>query len=260
LPFWRHTSTAQNPPPPAPDSSDTLRGVASRDFTTRLTRRATRAGLSLNDELVERLSTFYSLLARWNQKINLTALDNPDEAIDRLILEPLAAARYVPAGAMRLMDVGSGGGSPAIPLKLAIPRLGLTMVEVKARKSAFLREAVRQLEIRDADVETARIEELLAKPSLHEAFDVLSMRAVRVETRTLFTLQAFLKSNGRLFLFRGPHGPSVPAVVVPPLEWLDTYPLVESLQSRLTTLVKRQVGFPVNVPRGTSAPSVDRSS
>lgn len=234
--------------------------MAPRDFTTRLTRRATRAGLFLTDDLIEQLATFYALLSRWNQKINLTALHNPDEAIDRLILEPLLAARYMPATAQRLMDVGSGGGSPAIPLKLAVPRLALTMVEVKARKSAFLREAVRQLELNQTDVETARIEELLAKPELHEAYDVLSMRAVRVEARTLHTLQAFLKSHGQLFLFRGPHGPSTPQAVVPPLEWLETVPLVESLQSRLTTLVKRQIGLTSTVPRGTSRPVVDRSS
>ena len=212
--------------------------MAPRDFTTRLTRRATRAGLFLTDDLIEQLATFYALLSRWNQKINLTALHNPDEAIDRLMLEPLMAARYIPATAQRLMDVGSGGGSPAIPLKLAVPRLALTMVEVKARKSAFLREAVRQLELTQTEVETARVEEILTKPELHEAFDVLSMRAVRVEARTLHTLQAFLKSHGQMFLFRGPHGPSIPQAVVPPLEWLETVPLVETLQSRLTTLVR----------------------
>ena len=235
--------------------------MAPRDFTTRLTRRATRAGLFLTDDLIEQLATFYALLSRWNQKINLTALHNPDEAIDRLMLEPLMAARYIPATAQRLMDVGSGGGSPAIPLKLAVPRLALTMVEVKARKSAFLREAVRQLELTQTEVETARVEELLTKPELHEAFDVLSMRAVRVEARTLHTLQAFLKSHGQMFLFRGPHGPAIPQAVVPPLEWLETVPLVETLQSRLTTLVKRQIGVSAsNVPRGTSRPAVDRSS
>ena len=234
--------------------------MAPRDFSSRLIRRATRAGLFLTDDLTEQLATFYSLLSRWNQKINLTALQNQDEAIDRLFLEPLIAARYVPAAARRLMDVGSGGGSPAIPLKLAVPRLALTMVEVKARKSAFLREAVRQLELTDTDVETARIEELLAKPALHEAFDVLSLRAVRVEARTLLTLQAFLKTHGQLFLFRGPHGPATPQTIVPPLELLETVPLVEPLQSRLTTLVKRQIGLPPNVPRGTTSSGVDRLS
>jgi 16S rRNA (guanine527-N7)-methyltransferase len=234
--------------------------VAPRDFSSRLIRRATRAGLFLTDELTEQFAAFYELLSRWNQKINLTALHNPDEAIDRLILEPLIAARYIPATARRLMDVGSGGGSPAIPMKLAVPRLALTMVEVKARKSAFLREAVRHLELRDTDVETGRVEELLAKPPLHEAFDVLSMRAVRVEARTLVTLQAFLKTRGQLFLFRGPHGPAVPPAIVPPLEWVETVPLVDSLQSRLTTLVKRHIGLAPGVPRGTSSHDVDRHS
>src|SRR5688572_23024083 len=131
------------------------------------------------------------------------------------------------------------------------------MVEAKARKSAFLREAVRRLELSDARVETARAEELLARPDLHERFDVLSMRAVRVETRTLHTLQAFLAGGGHVLLFRGPSGPTAPSVIVPPLEWLDTYPLVDTLQSRLTVLVKRSVGSTRSVPRGTSA-NLDR--
>jgi 16S rRNA (guanine527-N7)-methyltransferase len=205
-------------------------------------------GLFLNDELVEKIETFYALLFRWNQKINLTSLADPDEAIDRLLLEPLLAARYVPASAARFMDIGSGGGSPAIPLKLALPTLQLTMVEAKVRKSAFLRDAARQLGLRATDVETTRVEELLARPQLHEAFDLISMRAVRIEMRMLNTMQAFLRPGGHVLLFRGPDGPAEP-LVVPPLRWIDTYPLVEALQSRATLLQKRPIG--AHVPRGT---------
>jgi 16S rRNA (guanine527-N7)-methyltransferase len=222
--------------------------VAPRDFSTRLTRRASRAGLSLNDGLVGKLEAFYCLLFRWNEKINLTSIADPDEAIDRLLLEPLLAARYVPASAARFMDVGSGGGSPAIPLKLALPHLHLTMVEAKVRKSAFLREASRQLGLTATDVETTRVEELLARPQLHEAFDLMSMRAVRIEMRMLNTIQAFVKPGGHVLLFRGPHGPAEP-LVVPPLQWVDTYPLVEAMQSRATLLQKRPIG--AHVPRGT---------
>jgi 16S rRNA (guanine527-N7)-methyltransferase len=205
-------------------------------------------GLFLNDELIEKIETFYGLLFRWNQKINLTSIADSDEAIDRLLLEPLLAARYVPASAARFMDIGSGGGSPAIPLKLALPRLHLTMVEAKVRKSAFLREASRQLGLTGTEVETTRVEELLARPQLHEAFDLISMRAVRIEMRMLNTIQAFLKPGGNVLLFRGPHGPAEP-LVVPPLQWVDTYPLVEAMQSRATLLQKRPIG--AHVPRGT---------
>ena len=211
--------------------------MAPRDFRTRLAKRARKASVFLPDDLATQLSAYYELLDRWNRKINLTALDNPDEAIDRLVLEPIVAARHLPSPDSQLMDVGSGGGSPAIPLKLCAPGMALTMVEAKARKSAFLREAVRTLRLDRTAVETARYEELLARPELHEAFDVLSLRAIRVEVRALFTLQAFVKRGGLLFLFRGPSGPDIPEIV-PPLRWIATVPLIEALQSRLTVLQK----------------------
>ena len=205
----------------------------------------------LSDELAGGLTAYYELLSRWNRKINLTALDDPDEAIDRLLLEPLVAARHLPVEPIAIMDVGSGGGSPAIPLKLAAPAVRLTMVEVKARKSAFLREAVRTLGLANATVETSRYEELLARPELHEAYDVLTVRAVRLEARVLQTLQAFLRPSGCVFLFRGPAGPQSPTVV-PPLEFQANHPLVEASLSRLTVLTKRPVGpAALGVPRGT---------
>lgn len=226
--------------------------MAPRDFSTRLQRRATRAGLSVAEDLVAKLDTYYALLSRWNQKINLTSLSNPDEAIDRLVLEPLLAARFVRPGASTLIDIGSGGGSPAIPLKLALPHLALTMVEAKTRKAAFLREAVRQLALTSTRVETARAEELLTRADLHEAFAVLSVRAVRVEARVLNTLQAFVQPGGQILLFRGPSGPDAPAAVVPPLDWQGTHPLVESLQSRLTIIAKRHIGPASSLPAATA--------
>ena len=222
----------------------------ARDFRTRLARRASKSGVFLDEALASSLVEYYELLARWNRKINLTSLDDPDKAIDRLLLEPVVAARHLSPAAVDLMDVGSGGGSPAIPLTLTLgPHVRLTMVEVKARKSAFLREAVRHLGLTQARVETTRYEELLARPELHERFDVLSMRAVRVESKVLMTLQAFVKPGGSLLLFRGPTGPSVPPGILHPLEWQSTAPLVDALQSRLSVLRKRSGGS--TVPRGT---------
>ena len=222
--------------------------MAARDFRSRLTRRAAKSGLFLPDGILDQVTVYFELLERWNRKINLTALDDADEAIDRLLLEPLLAAKYLPAGSpVLLIDVGSGGGSPAIPLAImGGKRVRLTMVEVKTRKSAFLREAVRQLEL-SADVENSRFEELLARPDLHERFDVMSIRAVRIDPKLLMTLQAFLKTHASLLLFRGPSGPEAPGSVMPPLEWQGTVPLMDSLRSRLTIL--RKVATAAAVPR-----------
>jgi 16S rRNA (guanine527-N7)-methyltransferase len=220
--------------------------VNSREFRERLQRRARRAGLAtLVPVLVEQLEIYYRILATWNEKINLTALnlrEPTDEGFDRLLIEPLAAAKHVPLAARRMLDVGSGGGSPAIPLKLAAAQMSLLMVESKTRKSVFLREAIRALSLADSDVATARFEELLARPDLHESHDLVTIRAVRIESRVLLGLQAFLKPGGVLFTFRGAGMGDPAESVTPPLTWRATYPLVESLRSRLVILEKRRVG------------------
>jgi len=214
--------------------------VTPKEFSQRLSRRAKRARLVLRPDLPERLRIYFELLFRWNTKINLTSLslDSPDEAIDRLLIEPLLAAHHISGAGTKLIDVGSGGGSPAIPLALATPRLTLVMVESKARKSAFLREALRHLEMAGA-VESSRFEELLTRAEFHEAFDFLSIRAVRTELRTFNSLQAFLRPGGRLLLFKSTSPSSQPVDPVPPLRWIDTLALVQG--SELQMLEKLRI-------------------
>ena len=218
--------------------------MTSREFFDRVRRRARRADVQLSEALLDRLETYFRLLSAWNAKINLTALDlvrDPDKAVDRLLIEPLAAVRHLQPGAAGAIDIGSGGGSPAIPMKLARPDVSFTLVEAKTRKCAFLREAGRQLDI-DLRVETARYELLLSRPEFHEAFDVVTLRAVRVEPKILLGLQAFLKPGGEFLLFRGPSAAEPQAALTPLLVPQATYNLVESLQSRLLVLRKREVG------------------
>jgi 16S rRNA (guanine527-N7)-methyltransferase len=223
--------------------------INAREFRSRLTRRARKAGLAIPADLAAQLWTYFELLVRWNRKINLTAFDEgaPDAAIDRLLIEPLQAARHLAVVETRaIMDVGSGGGSPAIPMKLAMEATTLVMVEPKARKSAFLREAVRLLSLRDTRVETARFEELLTRPELHEAQDVVTMRAVRIERKTLVGLQAFLRPGGRLLLFQGPPGAeAVPAVAPPPLAVESAHPLIANNSANRLIILRK------SVPRGT---------
>ena len=220
--------------------------MSAREFRDRLRRRARKTGVDVSAELIEGLERYYALLAKWTAKINLTSFKlepgGEDEAVDRLLIEPLLAARHIPADVTSVIDIGSGGGSPAIPLALATPRLQLRMVEAKTRKAVFLREAVRELDLGRAQVETARFEELLSRPELHEGMDLLTIRAVRVEPRTLVSLQAFLKPGGQMFLFRGAGRADVTDSLPPPLMWQATYPLVETLRSKLVVLRKTPIG------------------
>ena len=90
------------------------------ELAERLRLRAARARLDVSGRLLDDLVSYVELLHRWNARMNLTGLGAGDEGLDRLIVEPLAAARHVANPAPRIIDIGSGGGSPAIPLRLAL--------------------------------------------------------------------------------------------------------------------------------------------
>src|SRR6266576_2836727 len=112
------------------------------DTAERLRTRAKAMGVAIPLHVEARLVSYFDLLAKWNAKINLTSLTDTDAAIDRLLLEPLAAAAALPRYP-QLIDLGSGGGSPAIPLALVLEARRLVMVESRGRKAAFLSEATR---------------------------------------------------------------------------------------------------------------------
>jgi 16S rRNA (guanine(527)-N(7))-methyltransferase RsmG len=217
--------------------------VSARRLRERIARRAKNVGLEVATSLLDGLETYFLELARWNRKINLTAFqlddDGSDEAVDRLLIEPVLAARYIPANAKALMDIGSGGGSPAVPMKLARPDLALTMVEVKVRKSVFLRQVSRLLQLTKTEVENTRFEELLARPTLHENLDVVSIRAVRLDTSTLMSIQAFLKPGGHLLNFAAGSEPVEPP---PPLRLRAVHTLIPENQSRLVVIQKQRIG------------------
>lgn len=178
--------------------------MTSDEFRNRLLARAENAEVVIPADAQLQLEAYFRLLAKWNAKINLTALPllrPTDETFDRLLIEPWVAARHVALFAGCWFDVGSGGGSPAIPLKIAQPLTELTMIESKARKAAFLREVVRALGLADAAVENRRFEEVVDR-TRSQTVDLVTVRAVRSDTSLFSGIHRVLSPIGRVFLFR----------------------------------------------------------
>ena len=204
---------------------------------SQLERRASEAGLSLDDQLRDQLVCYFELLKKWNDKVSLSSLpiaSDGDEAIDRLLLEPVAAAGYLPLGPISLLDVGSGGGSPAIPLKLVRANLSLHMLESREKKAAFLREAVRRLTLSETTVHTTRFEALDRLPG----FGAVSIRAVRVDASLLEHTARVLEPDGTLLLFQSEtagHDSSLPSTR---FRVAGRYPLLRHSGSQLCVLVK----------------------
>lgn len=208
-------------------------------FREQLDHRAGEAGIDLTAPELDGLEQYWTLLQKWNEKINLTSLplhDAPDETLDRLFIEPLVASALVSTAALRWYDLGSGGGSPAIPLKIMRPAAELIMVESRLRKTAFLREVVRTLNLSQVRVEPWRFEEIAAIDGAHTA-DLVTVRAVRADAALSKACSDLLTGTGRLLIFAGAAA----------IEGLPGFQLVQSV-----SLTEGTAGVHEYVPRGTS--------
>jgi len=212
--------------------------MAPLEIEQRVTQLAAAAGVLVAPALSRQLASYFGLLAKWNKTLNLTGfeLSRPsDAAIRRLLVEPLAAAALVPPSVSAAIDVGSGGGSPALPLKLLRPAIRFVLVESKARKGAFLREAIRHLELDHADVVTERFEEFATRPDRQVTADLVTLRAVRVDADRWSEIANVLRPGGRVLLF-GTRDASPP--VHPPFETASTLE-VPGLDVLITAAVRR---------------------
>lgn len=159
------------------------------------------------------------------------SLDVPtDAAIDRLFIEPLIVAQSVLGAVEKMVDIGSGGGSPALPMSLALLPQRTVLVEARARKAVFLKEVVRTLGLSDRiDVVSDRFESLAANVKFSGRFDLLTVRAVRLGADDLSAMSRLVQPGGRLILFRS--GDETPEVQVADLRFVNLVSLKVSTKS-----------------------------
>lgn len=117
---------------------------------------AAALGLTLDVAALQHLLEFADLLAKWNRTYNLTSIRDPEEIVSRHLLDSLALVPHLGEG--RVLDVGSGGGLPGIPLAIARPDLSVTLIDTVQKKTAFLRQAAATLGLANVSVECARVE------------------------------------------------------------------------------------------------------
>jgi 16S rRNA (guanine527-N7)-methyltransferase len=150
-----------------------------------------------DDIQIAALASYAELLLRWSERINLTAARSIDVLVGEHFPDAFALARKLDQPA-RVIDVGSGGGLPAIPLAVLRPRLVLTLVEPIAKKAAFLRTAIREVALGDrASVHVGR-GEAVAKET-PRAFDVAISRATLAPARWLLLGAKLVRPGGRVF-------------------------------------------------------------
>lgn len=115
--------------------------------------------LPLPPGATEKLLAYLDLLAKWNKTYNLTAIRDPLQAVSHHLLDSLVVLRELSDRAGALADVGSGGGLPGIPLAIADPARRVTLNDTNEKKGAFLRQAVIELGLSNAEVHVGRVED-----------------------------------------------------------------------------------------------------
>ncbi|MCJ7539983.1 MAG: 16S rRNA (guanine(527)-N(7))-methyltransferase RsmG [Desulfobacterales bacterium] len=139
---------------------------------------------------------------KWNQKTNLTAITDPFEVAVKHFLDSIVPVKIIPSNAS-LLDIGSGGGFPGIPLKISLPSLSVTLIDASRKKVSFLKHIIRILELKNIDALHIRAEEFANKPGIAKTFDVIISRALSSMTSFALTALPFLKKEGVIIAMKG---------------------------------------------------------
>ena len=141
-------------------------------------------------------------LVKWNQKINLTAITDPFEIAVKHFLDSIAPAPVIPPDAS-LLDIGSGGGFPGIPLKVLMPSLSVTLIDASRKKVNFLKHVIRTLKLENIEALDVRAEDLARDRTFANNFDVIISRALSsMDTFVLMALP-LLSKDGIIIVMKG---------------------------------------------------------
>lgn len=162
-------------------------------------------GLSVPEAALSNLDWLLNELLHWNRKINLTAITDPAEALEKHLLDSLTPLPWL-SGAERLLDMGSGAGFPGLPLKLVCPDLKVWSLDSHHKKIAFQQHVVRCLKLRDFTAKPWRIEEAAGNAEMAGQFDVVVARALTALDRLMDMSRPFLARNGLLMAMKGSEG------------------------------------------------------
>lgn len=174
------------------------------DLRTRLAQAADTLQLPLSDTQLDQLMAYLALLGKWNKVYNLTAVRDPaamltQHLIDSLSLLP-ALQRHAAGKALRLMDVGSGGGLPGVVIAIVDPTIDVTCVDAVGKKAFFIAQVAAELGLPNLHGEHARVEQLKAPP-----FDVITSRAFASLADFTDWSQMHLKPGGVWAAMKGQH-------------------------------------------------------
>ena len=178
---------------------------------------------ALDQEKLEQFQLYLDLLLKWNARINLTAVRDAEQIVQRHFGESIFAGEQLKLDVARnLIDVGSGAGFPGLPIKIIAPHLHVTLIESQQKKATFLREAIRTLGLQNISVHAGRAEEFTVKSQ------IVTMRAVEKFETVLPIAGAMVQNGWKLALLIGSAQNEIARKMLPQFDWQQPVPIPES--------------------------------
>lgn len=172
------------------------------NFTSKIQEECKKINVNLEAEQIEQFYTYMQELIEWNNKINLTAIIEPEEIIKKHFIDCLSIIKYIKDD-NKIIDVGTGAGFPGIPIKIANKSLNITLLDSLNKRISFLNEIITKLKLSNIETVHARAEEYVANGK-REKYDIAVSRAVANLPTLLEYLMPYVKVNGICICMKGP--------------------------------------------------------
>ncbi len=224
------------------------------DFTKALFSAAESLGIELSTDAAERMRRYYGFLVSENEKHNLTTIVRPEEAAVKHFIDSLAPARLIEDGA-DFVDIGSGAGFPAVPVKIFRDDINVSAVEASGKKCGFIEQASSGVSAR-VGVIAGRAEELGRDAAHRERYDIAAARALAGFPILLELCSPFVRPGGRLFLYKSVEEDLSAAKTALDILCLEVEDVLEYTlpgQARRVYVIRKRAATPEKYPRKFAA-------
>lgn len=178
--------------------------IGSHEWIDLLMTGAQELQVEMDHDQAVQFSRYAQILQQWNKKINLTAITDPKEIAVKHFLDSVAPSACIPQQGT-LLDIGTGGGFPGVPLKILRPQQSMVLIDSVRKKINFVKQVLRELHLDNIEAIQSRAEDVMRHHRKTKQFDIIVSRAL-ADVDVLIKLAApLLKPEGRLVVYKGSH-------------------------------------------------------
>lgn len=237
--------------------------MEKEEFSKALLENAKEIEIELNEEQIDKFYKYMNLLLEWNQKMNLTAITDPEEIILKHFIDSLTIASKIKKDAT-LVDMGTGAGFPGIPVKIYRNDIKITLVDSLNKRLNFLNEVIKELNLEKIETIHSRAEEFGRNKKYREKFDIATSRAVANMSTLSEYLMPCLNENGIAISMKGPKVSEELEMAKKAIKLLggeimkvEEFCLPNSDIERTIVLIEKKKNTPSKFPRKPGTPAKD---